>query len=101
MRHGTPLTHPQVFDAASLAPRRTIAATSLSSAYGFTVTSDGRLFVVENNSVLVVLDGASGAELTRMALPGNSHGGVAVTSSGAILVSHFSPNGLVVIDSAS
>ena len=63
------------------------------------MTRDGRLFVAENKAI-VVLDGVSGAELARVALPGLSYGGVAVTSSGAILASHYFPNGIVVIDSA-
>ena len=89
----------QVLDPATLALLRTIVAPTLSGPHGLCIDGDGRLYVADHTGkAVVVLDATSGTELARAAVPGYAYG-VAVTRSGTIMVAHYSPNGIALIDS--
>ena len=92
----------QVFDGTTFTQLRTLGAGMLKNPRGVCVDGSGRVYVCDNNSsvkAVVVLDGASGARLATIAIPGRPRG-VTVTRSGAIVVTHESPKGMVAIDSA-
>ena len=92
----------QVFDGRSFAQLRTLGAGMLKVPLGVCVDGGERVYVCDTDSdvkAVVVLDGASGARLATIAIPGEPRG-VTVTRSGAIVVTHNSPNGMVAIDSA-
>ena len=95
----------QVFDGTTFMQLRTLGAGMLKDQRGVCVDGSGRVYVCDNNSstgsvqAVVVLDGASGARLATIAVPGQPLG-VTVTRSSAIVVTHAGPNGMVVVASA-
>ena len=92
----------QVFDGTTFMQLRTLGAGMLMYPYGVCVDGSGRVYVCDYDSsvkAVVVLDGASGARLATIAIPGQPRG-VTVTHSGAIVITHVEPNGMVAIDSA-
>ena len=91
-----------MFDGRSFAQLRTLGAGTLKIPVGVCVDSGEQVYVCDPDSsvkAVVVLDGASGARLATIAIPGRPRG-VTVTRSGAIVVTHFEPRGMVAIDSA-
>ena len=75
---------------------RTIGEGMLKYPVGVCVDDSGRVYVaIYYNKSVVVMDGM-GKELATIAVPGFPHG-VAVTRRGEIVVSHFSPKGLMVV----
>ena len=91
-----------MFDGRSFAQLRTLGAGMLKEPYGVCVDGGERVYVCDNSSsvkAVVVLDGASGARLATIAIPGCPNG-VTVTRSGAIVVTHSASKGMVAIDSA-
>ena len=87
----------QVFDGTSFTQLRTLGAGLLQDPWGVCVDGGARVYVCDNRSkAVVVLDGASGARLATIAVPGMPRG-VRVTRTGAIVITHDNPNGAVVI----
>ena len=88
----------QVFDGTSFTQLRTLGAGLLRDPYGVCVDGGARVYVCDYSSIkaVVVLDGASGARLATIAVPGRPLG-VRVTRTGAIVVTHIDPYGVVVI----
>ena len=90
----------QVFDGTTFTQLRTLGAGMVKYPVGVCVDGSGRVYVCDNiSSVVVVLDGASGARLATIAVPGEPRG-VTVTRSSAIVVTHYTPKGMVVVASA-
>ena len=97
-----PHTGGQVFDGLGFTQLRTLGAGMLKYPFGVAVDGGGRVYVCDYDGsvkAVVVLDGASGARLATIAVPGQPIG-VALTHRGAIVVTHQSPNGIVVVDSS-
>ena len=89
----------QVFDGTSFTQLRTLGAGLLQTPLGVCVDGGARVYVCDCSSsvkAVVVLDGASGARLATIAVPGEPLG-VRVTRTGAIVITHDNPNGVVVI----
>ena len=97
-----PHTGGQVFDGLGFTQLRTLGAGMLKYPFGVAVDGGGRVYVCDYDGsvkAVVVLDGASGARLATIAVPGQPIG-VALTHRGAIVVTHDTPNGIVVVDSS-
>ena len=91
-----------MFDGLGFTQLRTLGAGMLKDPLGVAVDGGGRVYVCDPDpsvKAVVVLDGASGARLATIAIPGQPNG-VALTRRGAIVVTHESPNGIVVVDSS-
>ena len=89
----------QVFHPTNFARVRTLGQAMLKYPEGLCIDAQGRVYVANHSAkTVVVLDGATGAKLAEIAINGNPRG-VAVANNGAILVSHYSPNGLALIES--
>ena len=91
-----------MFDGLGFTQLRTLGAGMLMVPLGVAVDGGGRVYVCDHDpsvNAVVVLDGASGARLATIAVPGLPVG-VALTHRGAIVVTHDSPNGIVVVDSS-
>ena len=90
---------PQVFDGTLFTQLRTLGAGMLKFPLGVAVDGSGRVYVCDYDSsfkAVVVLDGASGARLATVSIPGEPRG-VALTRRGAIVVSHYDPNGIAIL----
>ena len=88
-----------MFDGTSFTQLRTLGAGLLQRPFGVCVDGGARVYVCDYSSsvkAVVVLDGASGARLATIAVPGRPLG-VRVARTGAIVVTHVDPDGAVVI----
>ena len=91
-----------MFDGRSFAQLRTLGAGMLKDPFGVCVDGGERVYVCDRDDsvkAVVVLDGASGARLATIAVPGQPNG-VTLTRSSTIVVTHDNPSGMVAIDSA-
>ena len=91
-----------MFDGRSFAQLRTLGAGMLKVPIGVCVDGSERVYVCDHDRsvrAVVVLNGASGARLATIAIPGHPRGVIA-TRSGAIVVTHSASKGMVAIDSA-
>ena len=86
-----------MFDGKTFNQLRTLGAGMLQFPVGVCVDGSARVYVCDRlGKAVVVLEGMSGARVATIQVPGYPNG-VTLTRRGAIVVTHDTPNGIVVV----